>query len=169
MAACFVRCIAAAPHRPRSVVPRALQGFGDECVLVFFSFRFHKIWRRFCSLRHCTPTFVAPRCLPLQGFGETHPHNPKVVSDMTSLHHIHEASILYNLRIRAAVDNQRPYTFMVRNRREPLTPVWPRLCLAILVCVAGTFFLITRACTWCHEQGAVAVLPPFLLPCRQWA
>eukprot|EP00904_Undaria_pinnatifida_P007215 jgi/Undpi1/3623/HiC_scaffold_16.g06993.m1 len=46
------------------------------------------------------------------GFGETHPHNPKVVADMTSLHHIHEASILYNLRIRAAIDNQRPYTFM---------------------------------------------------------
>lgn len=50
----------------------------------------------------------------VQGFGDTHPHNPKVVADMTSLHHIHEASILYNLRERAKVDNQRPYTFMVR-------------------------------------------------------
>eukprot|EP00903_Cladosiphon_okamuranus_P011080 g10459.t1 len=46
------------------------------------------------------------------GFGETHPHNPKVVSDMTSLHHIHEASILYNLGERAKLENQRPYTFM---------------------------------------------------------
>lgn len=54
----------------------------------------------------------------LQGFGETHPHNPKVVSDMTALHHIHEASILYNLRIRSAIDNQRPYTFMVRGWME---------------------------------------------------
>ncbi|CAM9285240.1 unnamed protein product, partial [Hapterophycus canaliculatus] len=46
------------------------------------------------------------------GFGETHPHNPKVVSDMTALHHIHEASILYNLGQRARTDDQRPYTFM---------------------------------------------------------
>eukprot|EP00752_Nemacystus_decipiens_P009380 g8383.t1 len=46
------------------------------------------------------------------GFGETHPHNPKVVADMTSLHHIHEASILYNLGERAKLENQRPYTFM---------------------------------------------------------
>ncbi|CAM9665996.1 unnamed protein product [Ascophyllum nodosum] len=46
------------------------------------------------------------------GFGETYPHNPKVVSDMTALHHIHEASILYNLGERAKLDNQRPYTFM---------------------------------------------------------
>lgn len=51
---------------------------------------------------------------PSQGFGETHPHNPKVVSDMTALHHIHEASILYNLGERAKLDDQRPYTFMVR-------------------------------------------------------
>lgn len=50
----------------------------------------------------------------MQGFGEAYPHNPKVVSDMTALHHIHEASILYNLGERAKLDNQNPYTFMVR-------------------------------------------------------
>lgn len=66
-----------------------------------------------------------PRCRPRpsntcreQGFGETHPHNPKVVSDMTALHHIHEASILYNLGERAKLENQRPYTFMVRPEAE---------------------------------------------------
>ncbi|CAN0392281.1 unnamed protein product, partial [Hapterophycus canaliculatus] len=48
----------------------------------------------------------------LQGFGEAHPHNPKVVSDMTALHHIHEAGILHNLGQRAQVKDQRPYTFM---------------------------------------------------------
>lgn len=53
-----------------------------------------------------------------QGFGETHPHNPKVVSDMTALHHIHEASILYNLGQRSKLDIQRPYTFMVRRDAE---------------------------------------------------
>ncbi|CAM9971674.1 unnamed protein product [Pylaiella littoralis] len=46
------------------------------------------------------------------GFGEAHPHNPKVVADMTSLHHIHEAGILHNLGQRAELKNQRPYTFM---------------------------------------------------------
>eukprot|EP00903_Cladosiphon_okamuranus_P011132 g10508.t1 len=46
------------------------------------------------------------------GFGETFPTNPKVVSDMTSLHHIHEAAIMYNLGERAKLRNQRPYTFM---------------------------------------------------------
>lgn len=49
-----------------------------------------------------------------KGFGEAHPHNPKVVSDMTALHHIHEPSLLFNLGERAKLDNQRPYTFMVR-------------------------------------------------------
>lgn len=39
--------------------------------------------------------------------------NPKVVSDMTSLHHIHEPGILYNLTERSSLDSQRPYTFMV--------------------------------------------------------
>ncbi|CAM9430839.1 unnamed protein product, partial [Hapterophycus canaliculatus] len=43
---------------------------------------------------------------------ETFPTNPKVVSDMTSLHHIHEAGILYNLAERSKLRNQRPYTFM---------------------------------------------------------
>ena len=79
------------------------------------------------------PHRPSSRVLALQGFGETHPHNPKVVSDMTALHHIHEASILYNLRIRSAIDNQRPYTFMVRDLMEPCIPAGPRLCLAILV------------------------------------
>ncbi|CAM9488990.1 unnamed protein product, partial [Ectocarpus sp. 13 AM-2016] len=46
------------------------------------------------------------------GFGEAHTANPKVVSDMTSLHHIHEAGILYNLRERSELEGQRPYTFM---------------------------------------------------------
>ncbi|CAM9467577.1 unnamed protein product, partial [Ectocarpus fasciculatus] len=46
------------------------------------------------------------------GFGEAHTANPKVVSDMTSLHHIHEAGILYNLAERSKVESQRPYTFM---------------------------------------------------------
>lgn len=51
--------------------------------------------------------------LSAQGFAETYPPNPKVVSDMTSLHHIHEAGILYNLGERSKLRNQRPYTFMV--------------------------------------------------------
>eukprot|EP00903_Cladosiphon_okamuranus_P006607 g6454.t1 len=46
------------------------------------------------------------------GFGEVYPPNPKVVSDMTSLHHIHEAGILYNLGERSKLRDQRPYTFM---------------------------------------------------------
>ncbi|CAM9603433.1 unnamed protein product, partial [Sphacelaria rigidula] len=46
------------------------------------------------------------------GFGITYPHNPKVVSDMTALHHIHEPGILYNLGERSKIDNQKPYTFM---------------------------------------------------------
>ncbi|CAM9750268.1 unnamed protein product, partial [Ectocarpus sp. 8 AP-2014] len=46
------------------------------------------------------------------GFGETFPTNPRVVPDMTSLHHIHEAGILHNLRERSKLRNQRPYTFM---------------------------------------------------------
>lgn len=50
-----------------------------------------------------------------KGFGETYPHNPKVVSDMTALHHIHEPGLLYNLGQRARLDNQTPYTFMVRS------------------------------------------------------
>lgn len=66
--------------------------------------------------------FVAFRLvMHAQGFGETHPHNPKVVSDMTALHHIHEASILYNLRERSKLDNQKPYTFMVR---KPDQLIW---------------------------------------------
>lgn len=48
-----------------------------------------------------------------KGFGEAHPQNPKVVSDMTALHHIHEAGILYNLGERSKLKDQRPYTFMV--------------------------------------------------------
>ncbi|CAM9621035.1 unnamed protein product, partial [Ectocarpus sp. 13 AM-2016] len=46
------------------------------------------------------------------GFGEAHPHNPKVVADMTSLHHIHEAGILHNLGQRAHIKDQKAYTFM---------------------------------------------------------
>ncbi|CAM9813342.1 unnamed protein product, partial [Sphacelaria rigidula] len=43
---------------------------------------------------------------------DTHPHNAKIAPDMTALHHIHEPGILHNLRERAKVENQRPYTFM---------------------------------------------------------
>lgn len=57
----------------------------------------------------------------VQGFGETYPENPKVVSDMTSLHHIHEAGILHNLGERAKLRNQRPYTFMVSFLCRPAT------------------------------------------------
>lgn len=49
----------------------------------------------------------------VQGFGEALPKNPKVVADMTALHHIHEAGILYNLGERSKLKDQRPYTFMV--------------------------------------------------------
>lgn len=52
----------------------------------------------------------------LKGFGETYPPNPKVVSDMTALHHIHEAGILFNLGERSKLKNQRPYTFMVSKK-----------------------------------------------------
>lgn len=52
-------------------------------------------------------------CRENQGFAETYPRNPKVVSDMTSLHHINEPAILYNLGERAKLKDQRPYTFMV--------------------------------------------------------
>lgn len=64
----------------------------------------------------CTYNCFVPRPVVVsvpQGFGEAHTANPKVVSDMTSLHHIHEAGILYNLRERSKLEGQRPYTFMV--------------------------------------------------------
>lgn len=48
-----------------------------------------------------------------QGFAEAFPPNPKVVADMTALHHIHEAGILHNLGERSKLNGQRPYTFMV--------------------------------------------------------
>lgn len=48
-----------------------------------------------------------------QGFAETYPYESKVVSDMTALHHLHEAGILHNLGQRAQLKDQRPYTFMV--------------------------------------------------------
>ncbi|CAB1102969.1 unnamed protein product [Ectocarpus sp. CCAP 1310/34] len=63
----------------------------------------------------CTYNCFVPRHVVVtapQGFGEAHTANPKVVSDMTSLHHIHEAGILYNLRERSKLESQRPYTFM---------------------------------------------------------
>eukprot|EP00904_Undaria_pinnatifida_P007253 jgi/Undpi1/3658/HiC_scaffold_16.g07028.m1 len=57
------------------------------------------------------------------GFGETYPHNPKVVADMTALHHIHEAGILHNLGRRAK--EQKPYTFMgtILIAVNPLQPI----------------------------------------------
>lgn len=61
----------------------------------------------------CKKMFFFVGFLFPQAFGEMHPTNPKVVSDMTSLHHIHEAGILHNLGERAKLRNQRPYTFMV--------------------------------------------------------
>lgn len=36
---------------------------------------------------------------------------------MTSLHHIHEAGIMYNLGERSKLRNQRPYTFMVSTQK----------------------------------------------------
>lgn len=39
---------------------------------------------------------------------------------MTSLHHIHEAGILYNLGERSNLEDQRPYTFMVSFIRPTL-------------------------------------------------
>lgn len=48
-----------------------------------------------------------------QGFSDVHPHNPKLVPDMTALHYIHEAGMLHNLRQRANFDDQISYTFMV--------------------------------------------------------
>lgn len=72
-----------------------------------------------CALISCSAWRFAPRPVlrlrrlsaAKQGFGETYPHNPKVVADMTALHHIHEAGILHNLGRRAK--EQKPYTFMV--------------------------------------------------------
>lgn len=75
----------------------------------------------------------------LQGFGETFPTNPRVVPDMTSLHHIHEAGILHNLRERSKLRNQRPYTFMVREKRE-----------------------MKRACMWFSCFAATTVVAPKL-------
>ena len=43
-------------------------------------------------------------------FQETHKHNPHVVSDMTSLHYLHEPAILYNLGVRNF--DKLPYTYM---------------------------------------------------------
>ena len=43
-------------------------------------------------------------------FQDTFRHNPNIVADMTSLHYLHEASILYNLGVRAA--ERHPYTYM---------------------------------------------------------
>ena len=63
---------------------------------------------------HCH--FATLGC-PNQGFAETYSKNPKVVSDMTALHHINEPAILYNLGERAKLKNQRPYTFMVSECR----------------------------------------------------
>lgn len=57
-----------------------------------------------------------------QGFGETYPHNPKVVSDMTALHHIHEAGMLHNLGQRAQLRDQKPYTFMVWRHGTEASP-----------------------------------------------
>ncbi|KAG5175947.1 P-loop containing nucleoside triphosphate hydrolase protein [Tribonema minus] len=43
---------------------------------------------------------------------QVHMQNPKVVADMTALHHINEPGILHNLRVRSDLRNQRPYTYM---------------------------------------------------------
>lgn len=68
------------------------------------------------GLAMLTLAYFAVRCTPAvvaKGFGEAHLQNPKVVSDMTALHHIHEAGILHNLGERSKLKDQRPYTFMV--------------------------------------------------------
>jgi len=41
-----------------------------------------------------------------------HPANPSVVDDMTALFYMHEPGILANLEERAALTNQRPYTYI---------------------------------------------------------
>ncbi|CAN0141358.1 unnamed protein product [Phaeothamnion confervicola] len=59
-------------------------------------------------------------------FAEVHLQNPKVESDMTALHHIHEPGILHNLRERAeATPTPLPYTFMgtLLIAVNPLRPV----------------------------------------------
>lgn len=73
-----------------------------------------------------------------QGFGETYPHNPKVVADMTALHHIHEAGILHNLGKRAK--EQKPYTFMVS------------ACANVVPRVGWTELIIRRGTVSCHTS-----------------
>jgi myosin heavy subunit len=40
------------------------------------------------------------------------PLNTRIADDMTSLSHLHEAAILYNLSERSKPQNQRPYTYV---------------------------------------------------------
>jgi hypothetical protein len=56
-------------------------------------------------------------------FQETHRHNGNVVPDMTSLHHLNEPAILYNLAQRTA--KRLPYTYMgsVLIAVNPLEPI----------------------------------------------
>ena len=71
--------------------------------------------------------------------------NPKVVNDMTSLHHIHEAGILHNLRERSKLEDQRPYTFMA-NVLVAVNPLRPQVTLegfeslSIIRIVSRSFF-----------------------------
>lgn len=110
-------------------------------------------------LRYEPPTAVA------QGFGETFPSNPKVVSDMTSLHHIHEAGIMYNLGERAKLRNQRPYTFMVSPQvgEDVGVATPPPLGASVHVHLASLVFLLPLgACKppCCVHDGRAKATPP---------
>lgn len=89
---------------------------------------------------------------PSKGFGEAHPHNPKVEADMTALHHLHEAGILYNLGQRADLKDQKPYTFMVSRRSEAtrilfVGMVKPCLCGAELEICGRIRTAVAMVCT----------------------
>lgn len=105
---CNAPVVPHAEFKCRCAVPRPLQHASTH--------------RFFPALRLVLPVhslifYDVMRSMVPQGFAETYPENPKVVSDMTSMHHIHEAGILYNLGERSRIRDQRPYTFMVSCRR----------------------------------------------------
>lgn len=65
--------------------------------------------------------------------------NPRVVGDMASLLHLHEAGILHNLSERASPQNQHPYTYVstVLIAMNPLrhVPMPPMEVTALLLCI----------------------------------
>ena len=72
------------------------------------------------------------------------PMNPRVVDDMTSLLHLHEAGILHNLSERSKPQNHHPYTYIanVLIAVNPLTSL-PQPPLHVCTSVAEfiTFYL----------------------------